>query len=237
MINTILFDLDGTLLSIDATQFEKIYFGGLSSHFSDMYPPDQFIKLIWGATKAMVMDTTDRTNEVVFMEALGSVVQDKLPEMQQRFQRFYESDFDRIQTAVTIREEILKAVDLLKQKGYTLVIATNPMFPKIAIEKRIRWTGLNRADFVYVTSFEKNHYCKPQPQFFKEILTDLNKTAAECMMVGNDAQEDMVAETLGIQTYLLTTHLAEGKAPSFTAHYQGDYEDFYHFVQQLPTVN
>ncbi len=236
MINTILFDLDGTLLSIENTQFEKIYFGGLSSAFTDMFSSEQLIKLIWDATKVMALDTTPRTNEIVFMEALGTVVQDKLPEMQRRFMHFYETDFDRIKSAVTVRTEMLKAVEILKQKGYTLVIATNPMFPKIAIEKRILWTGLNREDFVYVSSFEKNHYCKPQPQFFREILQAIQKSPEECLMVGNDAQEDMVATTIGIKTYLLTNHLMEQKKPIFVADHQGDYEDFYAFVQTLPAL-
>ena len=68
--NTILFDLDGTLLPIDGQAFEKIYFGNLSKHFLDVYEPKMLIQLIWGATKIMVKDTSDRTNEVVFMESL-----------------------------------------------------------------------------------------------------------------------------------------------------------------------
>lgn len=236
MINTILFDLDGTLLPIDAKAFEKIYFGGLSSHFTDMYQPQEFIKLIWDATTAMVMDTTHKTNETVFMEALGSVVNEKLEEMQRRFKNFYDSDFDRLRDAVIESAEIKEAIHLLKQKGYTLVIATNPMFPKVAIEKRIEWTGLDRNDFSYVTSFENNHYCKPQPKFFQEILQDIQKTPQECLMVGNDAQEDMIAAVLGIKTYLITTHLVTRDDKPLVADHQGNYADFLLFVQQLPSV-
>jgi FMN phosphatase YigB (HAD superfamily) len=237
MINTILFDLDGTLLPIDAKAFEKIYFGGLSSHFTDMYAPQEFIKLIWDATIAMVKDTTQKTNEVVFMEALGSVVNDKLEEMQRRFKIFYDSDFDKLKAACIESAEVKEAVSLLKQKGYTLVIATNPMFPKIAIEKRIGWTGLNRNDFSYVTSFENNHYCKPQPKFFEEILSEIHKAAQECMMVGNDAQEDMIAKVLGIETYLITTHLVAREDKPDLADHQGSYADFLLFVQNLPSLN
>jgi FMN phosphatase YigB (HAD superfamily) len=236
MINTILFDLDGTLLPIDAKAFEKIYFGGLTSHFTDMYPPQEFIKLIWDATIAMVLDTSHKTNEVVFMEALGSVVNEKLEEMQRRFKNFYDSDFDKLKAVCIESAEVKEAITLLKQKGYTLVIATNPMFPKIAIEKRIGWTGLKRDDFSYVTSFENNHYCKPQPQFFQEILGDIHKTPQECMMVGNDAQEDMVAGVLGIKTYLITTHLVNRDDKPLVADHQGNYEDFLLFVQNLPSV-
>lgn len=236
MLNTILFDLDGTLLPIDAKAFEKIYFGGLSSRFTDMYPPEAFIKLIWDATIAMVKDTTHRTNEVVFMEALGSVVNEKLTEMQRRFELFYQSDFDLLKTAVIESAEVKEAVVLLKEKGYTLVIATNPMFPRIAIEKRISWTGLDRKDFAYVTSFEDNHYCKPQVQFFEEILKDIHKDASECLMVGNDAQEDMAAKSAGIETYLITTHLIHRQDRELKADHKGSYADFLLYVQSLPTL-
>lgn len=236
MLNTILFDLDGTLLPIDNKAFEKIYFGGLSSHFTDMYTPEAFMKLIWDATISMVKDTSDKTNEVVFMEALGSIVNEKLSEMQRRFELFYQSDFDKIRSAVIENAEMKEAITVLKQKGYTLVIATNPMFPKIAIEKRIGWTGMNRSDFSYVTSFENNHYCKPQPKFFEEILSDIQKKPQECMMVGNDAQEDMVAKVLGIETYLIDTHLINRPGQDITCDHRGSYADFLLFVQNLPTL-
>lgn len=236
MLNTILFDLDGTLLPIDSSAFEKIYFGGLSRHFTDMYPPETFIKLIWDATKVMITDLSERTNEVVFMDALGQVVHDQLSEMQRRFADFYQSDFDQLKTVVSESVEMKEAVAILKHKGYQLVIATNPLFPKIAIEKRINWTGLNRSDFSYITSFENNHYCKPQHQFYKEILADIHKQAGECLMVGNDVQEDMAAKSVGIQTYLLNTHLINRKETISGADYEGNYADFIQFVQHLPSL-
>jgi FMN phosphatase YigB (HAD superfamily) len=236
MLNTILFDLDGTLLSIDHKQFERIYFGGLASHFTDMYPPDKLIQLILESTKAMVADLSERTNEVVFMETLEALVQDRLSEMQRRFKRFYENDFDRLKEAVVENVLIQKTISILKAKGYQLVIATNPMFPKIAIEKRIGWTGLNRSDFSYVTSFETNHYCKPQTAFFAEILNDIKKSSEECLMVGNDAQEDMAAKTYNIKTYLITDYLIHRHDGPVSADYQGSYMDFLNFVQDLPNL-
>jgi FMN phosphatase YigB (HAD superfamily) len=235
-MNTILFDLDGTLLPIDHKQFEKIYFHGLSSRFTDLYTPEAFIKLIWDATKAMVMDTSDATNEEAFMSALGSVVDEKLEEMKRRFAQFYETDFDLVRSAVIESAEMIEAVQILKSKGYTLVVATNPMFPKIAIDKRITWTGLKREDFTYVTSFENNHFCKPQPKFYQEILSDLNLKPQDCLMVGNDVDEDMIAGALGMKTYLITNHKIHRSQKPMPIDYEGNYADFLLFVQSLPTL-
>ena len=234
--NTVLFDLDGTLLPINGEAFEAIYFKGLSSYFLDKYEPKEFIKLIWTATKAMVLDTSSKTNEEAFMDALQALVNEDITWMQERFNQFYLNEFDQIKIAVTPNPSIQKAVKLLKEKGYRLIIATNPMFPKIAIEKRIEWTGCDRNDFEYVTSFEKNHYCKPQLKFYEEVLSDLNLDASQCLMVGNDINEDMIVSKLNMSTYLITNHVIQDSIVPDSVNYSGNYDDFYQFVKDLEPV-
>lgn len=235
-LNTVLFDLDGTLLPINGEAFEAIYFKGLSSYFLDKYEPKEFIKLIWTATKAMVLDTSSKTNEEAFMDALQALVNEDITWMQERFNQFYLNEFDQIKIAVTPNPSIQKAVKLLKEKGYRLIIATNPMFPKIAIEKRIEWTGCDRNDFEYVTSFEKNHYCKPQLKFYEEVLSDLDLDASQCLMVGNDINEDMIVSKLNMSTYLITNHVIQDTIIPDSVNYSGNYDDFYQFVKDLEPV-
>ena len=235
-LNTVLFDLDGTLLPINGEAFEAIYFKGLSSYFLDKYEPKEFIKLIWTATKAMVLDTSSKTNEEAFMDALQALVNEDITWMQERFNQFYLNEFDQIKIAVTPNPSIQEAVKLLKEKGYRLIIATNPMFPKIAIEKRIEWTGCDRNDFEYVTSFEKNHYCKPQLKFYEEVLSDLNLDASQCLMVGNDINEDMIVSKLNMSTYLITNHVIQDTIIPDSVNYSGNYDDFYQFVKSLEPV-
>lgn len=235
MINTILFDLDGTLLPMDLKVFEKVYFGSLAKHFTDKHDIHGFIELIWSATKAMVANTEYRTNEEVFMEALKLSVREQLDEYQARFARFYQTDFDAVKMAVSKNEDVLQAVRILKEKGYQLVLATNPLFPRLAIQKRIDWAGLNIEDFSYITSFEDNHYCKPQPKFYQEVLSEIGKTPAECLMVGNDTYEDLIAGKLNIATYLIEDH-AIVRDHALQPTYQGTYKDFLAFAEQLPKV-
>ena len=234
--NTVLFDLDGTLLPINGEAFEAIYFKGLSSYFLDKYEPKEFIKLIWTATKAMVLDTSSKTNEEAFMDALQALVNEDITWMQERFNQFYLNEFDQIKIAVTPNPSIQEAVKLLKEKGYRLIIATNPMFPKIAIEKRIEWTGCDRNDFEYVTSFEKNHYCKPQLKFYEEVLSNLDLDASQCLMVGNDINEDMIVSKLNMSTYLITNHVIQDTIIPDSVNYSGNYDDFYQFVKSLEPV-
>jgi len=232
-LNTILFDLDGTLLPISDQDFEKLYFGAMVSLFTDIYTPEELIQLIWECTKIMVKDTSDLTNEKVFFKAFEDRVGDRMPEFMRRFDAFYQTHFDVLKTAVKPSSVLKEAVQILKAKGYTLVIATNPMFPRLAIEKRIEWTGLNRVDFSYVTSFEDNHFCKPQLQYYQEILQQIKKDPSECLMVGNDVTEDMVAGKLGIHTYLLKDYKIQKGEILHPAEYEGSTDDFLGFVHAL----
>ena len=87
--------------------------------------------------------------------------------------------------------------------GYDVALATNPIFPSIATRKRISWTGLSYDDFSLVTTYENSSYCKPNLKYYEEILNKLGYKPEECLMVGNDVVEDMIAKKLGMKVFLL----------------------------------
>lgn len=236
-INTILFDLDGTLLSIDMKEFEEIYYTSLSNAFKSIIAPDNFMAILYSSVKAMVKNKEKRTNEEVFMSAMKEHVGEELPAFQKHFIRYYENDFSVLRNAVNKNTDMLKALDILKEKGYELVIATNPLFPKFAIDQRIQWADLVHEDFSHITYFEDCHYCKPNVEYYSEILETIGKNPQECLMVGNDAEEDLAASTLGITTYLITNHLLNRKNLNYTADHEGTYNDFLLFAESMPVVS
>jgi FMN phosphatase YigB (HAD superfamily) len=236
MLNTILFDLDGTLLPMDAEAFEKLYFGAMAKYLGDLIDPKELVSNIWASTKAMVKNLEYRTNEEVFMEDFKSRIKGDLEVYKDRFNKFYDTEFIKTREAVYESELMQESIRLLKNKGYTLVIATNPLFPLKAIHHRIRWAGFEPCEFEYITHYEKNHYCKPQIKYYEEILKDINKTPEECMMVGNDVQEDLIAGRLGIKTFLIKDCMLHRTEDEITADFEGGYEDFYRFAEQLPII-
>jgi FMN phosphatase YigB (HAD superfamily) len=236
MIKTILFDLDGTLLPIDLDNFLKIYFAEMGKKFQDLIEAKTLVKYIMTATDAMINNTEYKTNETVFMEKFGELVQSDLGTYRKRFDEFYDREFFAVKASVVNIPLMQESINLLKNKGYDLIIATNPLFPEKAIHHRIRWSGFEPEDFIYISSYEKNHYCKPQLQFYREILNEVGKTPQECLMVGNDVQEDLIAAKLGIKTYLITDFLIHRTKDPITATYQGTYSDFNSFVQGLPQL-
>lgn len=236
MLNTIMFDLHGTLLPIDFQQFMDVYFQEIGDFFQDLIEPQILKKYVLTATYCMVENTGVQTNETVFFEKFKTLIDKPLNIFQQRFDDFYHQGFLKVRATLSFNPLIPDIINRLKQKGYYLVIATNPVFPIIAVYRFIEWAGLTPGDFSYISCIEQNHYCKPNPNFYGEILQTIDKTPAQCLMVGNDTGEDMAAETLGIKTYLITNYLIRQTPGEIQCAYQGTYEDFYRFVAALPPV-
>ncbi|HOQ16762.1 MAG TPA: HAD family hydrolase [Defluviitaleaceae bacterium] len=236
-LNTILFDLDGTLLPLDMDTFMNVYFEEVGKLFRDIVNPKELITNIWKATEEMMRNTEYKTNEEVFTEAFEKYMGRDIRIFINRLNDFYDKEFMRVRKATGDSPFIRKAVYLLKDKGYDIVVATNPLFPKKAIVHRIRWAGFLPEDFRYITCYEESHYCKPNIKFYEEVLEKINKSPKECMMVGNDVKEDLVAGKLGIKTFLIEDYIVDKKECDFLPTYRGRYEDFYKFVYELPEIS
>lgn len=235
-LKTVLFDLDGTLLPMDMDNFTKIYFQQLGIYFQDLIDPKRLGKTIWASTEIMVKNLENKTNEEVFMEDFEKRIDGDLNVYQDRFDTFYDTAFLQAKSAVFENPYMKKSVALLQEKGYELVVATNPLFPLKAIQHRIEWAGFKPENFSYITHYEKNHYCKPQIQYYEEILKDIKRLPEECMMVGNDVQEDLVAGKLGIKTFLIKDYILHRTEDKIPADYIGSYEEFYKFAKELPNI-
>ncbi|HPW53913.1 MAG TPA: HAD family hydrolase, partial [Erysipelotrichaceae bacterium] len=126
-----------------------------------------------------------------------------------------------------------KLVRKLKEKGYRLVLATNPLFPEIATMQRIQWAGLEAADFELVTTYESSSYCKPNPDYFRDVLNRINEKAENCLMVGNDAYEDMIARQLGMKVFLLTDCLINDRDIDISIFPNGDFDQLEKYIETL----
>jgi FMN phosphatase YigB (HAD superfamily) len=73
-------------------------------------------------------------------------------------------------------------------------------------------------------------------KFYEEVLSDLSLKAEECLMVGNDLNEDMIVSQLNMKTYLITNHVMQNETHPKTVTYSGEYEDFYAFVNELAPI-
>ena len=231
---TFLFDLDGTLLPMDQDVFAKHYFGLLARKVAPLgYAPDQLIKAIWSGIAAMVKNDGSCTNEEAFWRFFTGIYGEKALADKPVFNDFYINEFNQVQSSCGFTPEAAALVRSLKEKGYRVVLATNPLFPAPATQNRIRWAGLDESDFEWVTTYENSHFCKPNPAYYAEILEKLGLTAKECIMVGNDADEDLVAQELGMRVFLLTDCLINKSGRDLSAYPQGGFAQLQAFIEEL----
>lgn len=207
MIDTILFDLDGTLLPMDNEIFTKGYFKGLAAKLAPLgYEPKHLVNCVWSGTAAMVKNDGTRLNAERFWETFAAMNPDIWdPAHENLTDSFYTNEFHAAKQYTGENPLAKELVDTLKKEGYRVVLATNPLFPKVGIEARLSWIGLTCSDFDLVTTYENMHYCKPNPKYYGEILGMIGKTPAECLMVGNNTDEDCAAaKAAGLETVLVT---------------------------------
>ncbi|MDW7670888.1 MAG: HAD family hydrolase [Bacillota bacterium] len=236
-MNTILFDLDGTLLTMNTDLFMHYYMKSLTETFLPIMDPADFQKRLWEGTRLMLKNTGgNETNEAVFYRSFFKNMGTDHESVINAFDQFYETSFEKARAATASNEYMVDAVKCLKTKGYRLAVATNPLFPIRAVKRRIHWAGLSPTDFELITSFETMHACKPNPAFYQEVLEQLNVQPHEAMMVGNDAREDLAAGGLGIQTYLVTDCLLQAESSPFTPDHQGSSLDFLQYIISLPEL-
>lgn len=234
MIRTVFFDLDGTLLPMDQEKFVKAYFGILAKHMAGHgYDPEKLGKAIWAGTEAMVKNDGKNTNESVFWKMMETCLGKACREDEPVFEEFYRTSFQKIQPVCGFHPQAQSTIRELKAMGLGVVLATNPLFPPIATQSRIRWAGLEPEDFALVTTYDNSSFSKPNPEYYREILGKLNLRAEECLMVGNDALEDMAARETGMQVFLLTDCLINRDGRDLTDYPQGSFPELMAYIRSL----
>ncbi len=232
MKKAFLFDLDGTLLSMNQELFMKYYFGEFSKKMMPLgHDPKLIINGMVAGQQAMVKNDGSATNEIVFWETFEGLTHIKKESIEQDIITFYANEFLKAKEACAANPYSKKIITLLKEKGYRIICATNPLFPHLATHQRINWADLSVDDFDYVTTYENAHYCKPNPKYYQEVLQMNNLLAEDVIMIGNDIEEDGAAFKIGIEVIFVTDELIESDQ-TIEALFSGTLENIYHFLKE-----
>ena len=233
-ITTVLFDLDGTLLPMDQDVFVKDYFGRIAAKLAPQgYEPKKLVETIWRGTGAMVKNDGSKTNEKAFWEVAVAVYGDRIVKDKHFFDEFYEEEFDKIKAVCGYHPAAAQIVHSLKKKGYRVLLATNPIFPARATQWRIQWAGLKPEDFELYTTYENSCHCKPNLNYYRDILAQLNVCPEECLMVGNDVVEDMIARKLGMEVFLLTDCMINKTGADISVYPHGGFDTLLGYLEAL----
>ena len=234
MITTILFDLDGTLLPMDQEVFVKDYLGRLAKKMAPHgYDPQLLVQAVWKGTGAMVKNDGRQSNEAVFWQVFTGIFGQEAMKDLPLFEEFYETEFQEARRSCGFNPAAAETVRALHAMGYTTVLATNPLFPPVATQSRVRWAGLEPEDFAFITTYDNSSFCKPNPDYYREILGKLSLDGSQCLMVGNDVGEDMIAGILGMKVFLLTDCLINPADADISVYPNGSFPELLHYIRSL----
>lgn len=214
MIRALLLDLDDTLLQSNFEAFLPAYMGRLAAALEDLGPSDHVINHLISSTQAMINDLDPtRTLKQAFDARFYPGLETSEPTLRPRIDRFYRDTYPTLRDLTSPVEDALEFIQRVEAAGIEMVVATNPLFPATAIRQRLAWAGLpiEDAPFSFLTSYERFHFAKPQPEYYAEILGLLGVQAESAAIVGDDVENDLEpAALLGIAGFQISPSPAAG---------------------------
>ncbi len=222
----ILFDLDGTLLDIELSDFIPRYFAALENAASAELSGLAFASAISASTEAMMRPHPAITNREAFYADFRERTGTDLDEHWPLFERFYADTFPSLAGGAGPKKGARRAVETALALGLQVAVATNPIFPMLAVRHRLEWAGLADIDIGVVTAYEQMHATKPLPAYFRETAALLGVDPADCLMVGDDPVLDLAAADVGMRTF----YVGGRDVPS---DYRGDLDDLADLLPRL----
>lgn len=195
MTLTLLLDLDDTLIENDINKFLPVYLKALAKRLAGYVAPELMVKELLAATDRMIANdlpslTLEEAFDTWFYPHIG-VPKDRIFPV---LTEFYENVFPSLRDVTRPRPEAVKLVEKALARGFTVVIATNPLFPARAIQHRLTWGSLGIETHAYsvVSSYEKFHFAKPNTAFYAECLARIGWPNQPAAMVGNSLPDDLI---------------------------------------------
>ena len=233
-IKAILFDLDGTLLPMNQDLYIKEYFVALVRRLTMKgYSPEKAKAAVWAGTEAMLANDGRQTNEELFWRVFISHIGDGSAKEDGFLDEFYRTDYQKIKSTTKANPEAKRLIEWIKELGLRIILATNPVFPSVATESRIAWAGLSADDFELYTTYENMRFSKPNPAYYLEICDLCGLKPEECLMVGNDARDDMIASTVGMSVFLLTDCLINTEKMDISGYKQGGFPELFRYISEI----
>ena len=216
--------------------FLKAYFRALAPRFGMGDDVPRFREMLLSSVRLMLHAREgERTLDRLLVEDFAARSGMSEEAVLTAFDTFHRED---LETLRPLTRPFAAAKPLLEKTlaaGYTLAVATNPVFLRRAVESRIRWAGLEELPFAFISTAENMRVCKPHPEYFTEVLAALGREPRECMMIGDDPVKDMPASLVGIATFFIPSP-GERRHPE-TADYRGTLGDLSRWIDGRGTLS
>ncbi|RAS74808.1 pyrophosphatase PpaX [Priestia endophytica] len=196
-VNTLLFDLDGTLIDTNELIISSFL------HTLETYYPSKY----------------KREDVLSFMgpplyDSFAQLNPENIEEMVDCYRAYNHEHHDRL---VTEFPTVFETVKWLKEQGYKLGIVTTKI--RQTVEMGLKLTGLDPFFDVVITLDDVQH-AKPHREPIDKALAKLNAKPEEAMMVGDNSHDILAGKNAGTKTVGVAWS-AKGKA--HVASYEPDY--------------
>ncbi|MBR3847814.1 MAG: HAD family hydrolase [Oscillospiraceae bacterium] len=236
MLDAILFDLDGTLLPMDNDEFIEGYLKLIAKTAMQWgyTSPEETVAALWEGVTAMVKNNGEMSNFDAFWKRFEDFLGRDCSEDIPKFDKFYENEFMQLKELSFPTPLAKVAVDEARKRAKYVILASNPVFPLVATEMRMGWTGLNPSDFDWVTNYSNSTSCKPNPRYYKDILKRFSIDPTKCVMIGNDVREDYLASReAGVSSaFIVNDYIINRKADEVGCK-NGTYRDMIDYIKSL----
>lgn len=202
-IDTLLFDLDGTLVDQIKPGSSLQFTWLVVRRFAGLAPPGAIVRAGKAAVEALQHHRSDKPNFDVMIETFAREAACDPGEVAARLQALAERDFRSMGWRFRPVPGARAAVERARELGYRLVLATNPTVPLPMTRHRLAWAGLADVEWSLLTHPETMTRTKPDPAYYEELLGRLGVGPERCLMIGNDPRKDIPAMDLGIRTFIL----------------------------------
>ena len=210
MLKAVAFDMDDTLLSLNLSAFIAVLAKD-ESHLLAQVARKNPLSLFAAYTGAMLEvnrtpEAADRrTNRERFDDAIerrsGVPLADPvIADVLDCYEREVLPAKNDAVIAARPREGAHDALACVLGRGLRVALLTNPSFSHTCIRCRMGWGGLTDAPFELVTCMENSTRCKPDADYYRASLAQLELKPEEVLMVGNDPRRDFPQPDIGLQT-------------------------------------
>ncbi|UGB30314.1 pyrophosphatase PpaX [Metabacillus sp. B2-18] len=176
-INTLLFDLDGTLINTNELIIES-FLHTLHSYYPNQYKREDVLPFI-GPT---------------LYDTFNSINAEKVEEMVKVYRKFNHEQHDVL---VKEYETVFETVKTLKEKGFKLGIVTTKI--RATVNMGLTLTKLDQF-FDVVVTLDDVENAKPHPEPVLKALEQLGSKPEEAIMVGDNHHDVEAGKNAGTKT-------------------------------------
>ncbi|MEM5774963.1 MAG: HAD family hydrolase, partial [Anaerolineaceae bacterium] len=235
MTTILCIDLDDTLLTWNDKSFIEKVTQALCRSISSVPEEECYARMDRAIRHLMQREASTQTLSDLFYEQFCEGIEHLQPKIAEEILRFYHTDYQAMRQYTAAKPEGVSLIEEAIRRGYEIIIATNPLFPRVAIEQRLVWAGLDRFmdHFMFITTMEDFHFAKPDPAYYVEILGRLGwQEDVWVFMIGDSLEMDIIpASKAGMPAFWLSSEtLPDGLNQACTA---GAYDGIFPWIDRI----